>query len=50
MFHGKPKIVSSIASVNDLLNDELSSSGITDIMDKITIYPMISLKLVGRIF
>lgn len=50
MFHGKPKIVSSNSEVNDLINDELSSSGITDIMEKVTIYPMISFRLIGRIF
>lgn len=50
MFHGTPKIDSSNSAVSGKLNDELESSGLTDILEEITIYPVMSLRLVGRIF
>ncbi len=50
MFHGKPKVVSSNSEVSELLNSELDSSGITDIMNKITVYPVLSFRIIGRIF
>ena len=50
MFHGTPKIDSSNGNISDALNDELESSGLTDILEEITIYPVMSLRLVGRIF
>ncbi|MCD8044638.1 MAG: hypothetical protein LUH10_16510 [Tannerellaceae bacterium] len=49
MFHGKPTIISKNGDVTDLLNDELDSSGFVDIMNKITVYPVLSLRVTGRI-
>ncbi|MCD7931736.1 MAG: hypothetical protein LUH15_10485 [Tannerellaceae bacterium] len=49
MFHGKPTITSKNGVVTDLLNDELDSSGFVDIMNKITVYPVLSLRVTGRI-
>ncbi len=50
LFHGTPKIDSSNAEVSEALNDEAEDGGITKIMRKVTVYPVISFKLVGRIF
>ena len=46
MFHGTPDIDTNVDALDDMLEDE----GIYDIMDKVVIYPVISFRLVGRIF
>lgn len=46
MFHGTPEIETNVDALNDMLKDE----GVYDIMDKVVIYPVISFRLVGRIF
>jgi hypothetical protein len=48
-FHGTPKIVSSDSTIQDKINSELENSGITKLFEKMTVYPVISLKLTGRI-
>lgn len=50
MFHGKPKIASSNSDIGDALNGEAEDEGFTKIMRKIVVYPVLSLKLIGRIF
>lgn len=49
MFHGKPKLASSNSEVNDALNDA-AGDDFTKVMQKVIAYPVLSLKLVGRIF
>ncbi len=50
MFHGKPKVVSNNKDTQDLLKSEMDGSGFTDIMNKITVYPVMTFRLNGRIF
>ncbi|NDV45551.1 hypothetical protein D0T49_00595 [Paludibacter sp. 221] len=48
-FHGTPALTSQNAEVQRLMNAELSGD-IIDIMEKIKFYPVLSLKIVCRIF
>lgn len=50
MFHGKPKLASSNSEVNDAFNDDEDNEDFTNVMRKIVAYPVLSLKIVGRIF
>lgn len=50
MFQGKPSLASHNAAVWDVTNTALESNGVTDILGKASIYPVLSLKLTGRIF
>lgn len=50
MFHGKPKISSSNSDISSALNDESDEEEFTKIMRKVIAYPVLSLKIVGRIF
>lgn len=50
MFHGKPEIASSNADISDALNNEAEEEDFTKIMRKVVVYPVLSLKLIGRIF
>lgn len=50
MFHGTPKIESSNGQVSDALNKEAESDNFVKTMKKVVVYPVLSLKLVGRIF
>ncbi|MCD8029347.1 MAG: hypothetical protein LUF85_00470 [Bacteroides sp.] len=50
MFHGKPKIVSSNSDVVELINSELDNNGFINTMNKITVYPVMTFRLNGRIF
>lgn len=49
MFHGRPKIGSSNGDVSEALNTE-AEGDFTRIMRKVVVYPVISIKLVGKIF
>lgn len=46
MFHGTPDFKSSADDIEDMLDD----NEVTDIMEKLIVYPVISFRLVGRIF
>ena len=46
MFHGTPEIETNVDELDDMLKDE----GVFDIMEKVVVYPVISFRLVGRIF
>ena len=50
MFHGTPKIASSNSDISDALNDQANEEDISKIMRKVVAYPVLSLKIIGRIF
>ena len=50
MFHGKPAITSANASVMPVHGDGLESNGLVEALGNMTVYPVVSLKLIGRIF
>lgn len=50
MYHGTPKIDSSNGKIAEAMNDELENSGVIDILDDIKVYPVVSFRLVARIF
>ena len=50
MFHDVPKVGSSNPAIADVLNNALVEYEVADIVNQVVIYPVISLRLVGRIF
>lgn len=50
MFHGAPTISSSNPELNQYVNDVLDKEGITDVLNKVVVYPVVSFRIVGRIF
>lgn len=50
MFHGTPEIGSSSRDVRRAIDDMLDENGLTDIVEQVIVYPVISFRIVGRIF
>lgn len=49
-FHGTPEVYTDHGNVQDLLNELDEDDTFTEIIDKLTIYPVMKLRLCGRIF
>jgi hypothetical protein len=49
LFHGTPKLTSGNSEVQKLLDAEINGN-IVNIMEKVKIYPVMSLKITYRIF
>ena len=50
MFHGAPTISSSTPELSQYVNEVLDKEGITDVLNKVVVYPVVSFRIVGRIF
>ena len=50
LFHGAPTISSSTPELSQYVNEVLDKEGITDVLNKVVVYPVVSLRIVGRIF
>ena len=49
-FHGKPEVYTDSGDVKDLLNEIDEDDTFTKIMDKLTVYPVMKIRICGRIF
>ncbi|WP_455620871.1 hypothetical protein [Parabacteroides sp.] len=49
-FHGKPEVYTDYGNVNDLLEEIDDDDTFTKIMDKVTVYPVMKIRICGRIF
>lgn len=49
-FHGRPEVYTDYGNVQDLLNELDEDDTFTKIIDKLTVYPVMKIRLCGRIF
>ena len=49
-FHGKPDVYTDYGNVNNLLDEVDPDDTFSKIMDKLTVYPVMKIRLCGRIF
>ncbi len=49
-FHGTPKVYSSTGDLNEFISATDSDDDFSEIMEKLTVYPVIKFRLCGRIF
>ena len=49
-FHGKPEVYTNYGDVSQLMAELDADDTFSDIMDKLTFYPVLKLRLCGRIF
>ncbi len=49
-FMGSPKLYTDFGDINDIINKEGGDNDIQKVMDKLTVWPVITFKLSGRIF
>ena len=49
-FHGKPEVYTDYGDVNQLMDELDADDTFSEIMDKLTVYPVLKLRLCGRIF
>lgn len=49
-FHGKPEVYTDYGNVNDLLDEVDPDDTFSKVMDKLTVYPVMKIRLCGRIF
>lgn len=49
-FHGRPEVYTDYGNVNDLLSEIDNDDTFTEIIDKLTVYPVMKLRLCGKIF
>lgn len=49
-FHGKPKVYTDFGNVEDLLEEMDEDDAFTKILDKVTVYPVMKIRLCGKIF
>lgn len=49
-FHGKPEVYTDSGDVKDLVNEIDEDDTFTKIMDKLTVYPVMKIRICGRIF
>lgn len=49
-FHGRPEVYTDYGNVNDLLTELDEDDTFTKIIDKLTVYPVMKIRLCGRIF
>ena len=48
-FHGKPDVYTDYGNVNNLLDEVDPDDTFSKIMDKLTVYPVMKIRLCGRI-
>ncbi len=49
-FHGTPKVYSDTGNMDDLLGQTNTDDEFSDILDKLSVYPVLKFRLCGRIF
>jgi len=49
-FHGRPEVYTDYGNVNDLLSELDEDDTFTKIIDKLTVYPVMKIRLCGKIF
>lgn len=49
-FHGRPEVYTDYGDVNDLLKEIDEDDTFTKIIDKVTVYPVMKIRLCGKIF
>lgn len=49
-FHGRPEVYTDYGDVNDLLREIDEDDTFTKIIDKVTVYPVMKIRLCGKIF
>ncbi len=49
-FHGKPEVYTNYGDIGQLMDELDADDTFSEIMDKLTIYPVLKLRLCGRIF
>ena len=48
--HGTPEVYTNYGNLDDLISEQDADDDFTKIIDKLTVYPVLKLRLTGRIF